>query len=176
MYIGKKGGNKVAEPKDISNLGIDVSSQYARAQEYFDKSIISDSRGVSIQTSMEVTLPSYATEHDRLFETSQRVQWADIKIPKAYNQQAKSDLFTYSMMPSLGPLSHDDVKVEIITAQMDTYRQALEQTPPSDWQRRNELLSNLDQGQKLLDFYAQKGEGDRDIASVMSRRTQYQRG
>jgi hypothetical protein len=164
----------MSDAKKIYDYPVETSIQYAKSKAYFDEKIITESSNVAMQTSIEVTLPAYATEFDHLFETRKSIQWADFNIPKEYNVQAKSDLFTQTLlMPSLGPAELKEVKREAITSQMNTYQGLLSKTPPQDVEKRLELEVNIDCAEKLLALFSAIAPRDKDLADIAARKNQY---
>lgn len=164
----------MSETKKIYDYPVETSIEYAKSQAYFDEKIISESSNVAMQTSIEVTLPNYNTEFDSLFETRKSIQWADFNIPKEYNTQSKSDLFTQALLlPSLGPAELKEVKQEAIKAQMNTYSGDLAKAPPQDFEKRLTLESQLDAGGKLLALFEAIKPKDKDLADIAARKNQY---
>ncbi|MBP9841726.1 MAG: DUF5399 family protein [Simkaniaceae bacterium] len=164
----------MTESKKIYDYPIETSIKYAESKAYFDEKIITESSNVAMQTSIEVTMPGYGTEFDHLFETRKSIQWADFNIPKEYNTQAKSDLFTQALlMPSLGPAELRDVKREAIVSQMNTYQKTLSSTPAADFEKRLSLEADLECGEKLLALFATITPKDKDLADIAARKNQY---
>ena len=164
----------MSESKKIYDYPVETSIEYAKSQAYFDEKIISESSNVAMHTSMEVTMPAYGTEFDHLFETRKSIQWADFNIPKEYNTQSKSDLFTQALlMPSLGPIELKDVKREAIVSQMNTYQGLLAQTPVQEFDKRLSLEAQIEQGEKLLALFDTIAPKDKDLADIAARKNQY---
>ena len=164
----------MSESKKIYDYPIETSIEYAKSQAYFDQKLISESSNVAMQTGVEVTLPNYNPEFESLFETRKSIQWADFNIPKEYNTQSKSDLFTQALLlPSLGPTELKEVKQEAIKAQMNTYNGELSKLPIKDFDQRLVLESQLDAGGKLLALFETMKPKDKDLADIAARKNQY---
>jgi len=171
-------------PRTIDNLGIDVSTRYAQDQKHLDDKLLKDARGISQQTLVDVTIPSYASEFDALFGLSKRnLPWADFQAPNRFNEQKKR-LFTHQIIPSLGTAEKKESQAQKIIAkvqsqmakgQTDKDKEGLKDPKKkfSEQREEQELTKEKKILIKLLDCIIYL---DKDIGSVNSRRMQYQKG
>lgn len=171
-------------PRTIDNLGLDVSTRYAEDQKNLDEKLIRDARGISQQTLIDVTIPSYSSEFDALFELSKRnLPWADFQAPNRYNEQKKR-LFTHQIIPSLGTEERKESQAQKIIAKVQSQiakRQADkdkegQQDPKKKFNEQREEQELTKEKKiliKLLDCIVYL---DKDIGAVNSRRMQYQKG
>ena len=128
--------------KVISNLGIDVSSRYAKDQANIHGLFKGGSTGAPSE--IVSTTPSYASEFDQLFNiSSARSTWANMSPPKNFSSSSNSVL-SNEFIPSLGSQEKTNQAIE-----------TLESLPKS-----NTILSKEDEKRRtdLLDFFKTKDE------------------
>ena len=107
-------------PRTIDNLGVDVSTRYAEDQKILDQSFIKESRGIPIDTEIEVTMPSFSAEVESLLRTQPtNVTWASFMAPPYYFEQRKR-LFTYQMIPSMGSEDKQESQAQKILAKLQS--------------------------------------------------------
>ncbi len=170
-------------PRTIDNLGIDASTRYATDQKEFDHKILKESRVIPKQAEIDVTEPSFSSEFDLLFDTGKRNSpWAQFCMPNNYNDQRKR-LFTYQIIPSLGPLDKTENQEKKILAHLQekAKKQGEEKKDrnkkeESDWEPEQQK-EEQEQEQKIL---AQLLKNlimlDKCMTDIIARRMQYQKG
>ncbi len=98
---------------EISDLGIDVSNQWARNQASVDMSLVKEA---SSQTEVAVTSPTYRSEFDLLLGDTRCVTTiACFSPPPDFSEQANC-FFTYQLMPSLGSEERFNAQTERVHA------------------------------------------------------------
>jgi hypothetical protein len=153
--------------RTIDNLGIDSSTRYAEDRAYYDDSFVKEAR-IPLQAQIDVTLPSYASEFDLLFETDKRYsRYATIPAPRGFYEQ-KRLIFSNLIIPHLGTLDKRETLLQKLS-QMGMGGNAnqpynLEQEKTSF--EREALISLLKKLQSL----------DQTLIDINSKRTQYQKG
>lgn len=170
-------------PRTIDNLGIDVSSRYASDQKELDRKILREARAIPKQAEIDVTSPYYESEFDLLFGGEKRNSpWAQFSRPKNYNDQRKR-LFTYQLIPSLGPQEKTESQEKKILAHLQE-RAAEQQEREKEGQKREtvewEETQNLQEKEKEQKILAQLLKNlimlDKCMADITARRMQYQKG
>lgn len=180
----KKGDLYMAQPRTIDNLGPEAYTRYAEDQKLYDEKLVSEARGVQLQAEIDVTIPSYGSEYEALFETSKRNQfWADFFAPPKYNEQ-KRRLFTYQIVPSLGSPDKKEAQAQRIidmVAVNKKNKESAEAVAKSDnrtlaWERIRELEDEEHEKSVLLHLLNQVSDLERVLIDINSRRGQYQKG
>ncbi len=171
-------------PRTIDNLGVDVSTRYAQDVATLDESLIKDARGITLQTQIDVTQPAFASEFELLFELSKKnLPWAEFQPPIRYNEQKKR-VFTHQIIPSLGTLDKRERESAKIIAKADSYQKKKQGDQEKEGQKNSQKkfmeLQEEEQVKKekkilikLLDCIIYL---DKDMASIQSKRSQYQKG
>lgn len=173
-------GKEISMAKTIDNLGPEVSTRYAEDKRLYDSSLVKEARVVPLQTEIDVTLPSYPSEFDQLFETAKRnIFWAGFFAPPKFNEQKKR-LFTHQAIPSLGsPDKKEALAVrisEIVAKAQQKREQALKENRPLAWQDERELEEEEKEKRALLSLITQVGTIERTFLDINSRRSQYHKG
>jgi hypothetical protein len=146
------------KPKTIDNMGIDVSSRYAKNQEIFDPKLIKESDIVAakvVSSSMLSTAIPIASE---IF-TGQLVShtiWAIFAPPKNYYSNERG-LFSYELIPSLGGWEKREANADKLAKLAPT----LKDDP--EFEAIQSLLQSVD-------------TQSRDFDLINARRNQYQKG
>lgn len=170
--------------KTIDNLGIDTSVRYAKDQEYLDKTLSKESNYIPEQIRIDVTIPSYSSEFDLIFETSQRNKgWAEFLNPPGFAEQKKR-LFTFQILPSLGPEEAQQMHLERVKEKLDKDRkkQKRERDQRQDREKREpfeeEILLEEEEkeSEKIIRLIEVIFNLDKILIEINSRRNQYQRG
>ena len=165
-------------PRTIDNLGIDASSRYASDQKEIDLKILKEARGIPKQAEVDVTSPSYASEFDLLFDTAKKnTPWARFSRPQNYNDQRKR-LFTYQIIPSLGPQEKTENQEKKILAQLkEKANKQNDERKDKNTQDRSDWEDEQEKEQKIL---AQLLKNllilDKCMSDIIARRMQYQKG
>lgn len=151
--------------RTIDDYGIDASSRYAEDQNYLDKTLLKETR-VPQQAQIDVTLPSYSSEFDMLFELGKRhASWADFPPPAGYFEQQRR-LFTVLTIPKLGTLDKREVMIQKLTQMGKSGKPADPVAAERDNSDRQALISLLTRLQTI----------DQALIDINSNRTQYQKG
>ncbi len=172
-------------PRTIDNLGVDASSRYAADQQKFDKKILKESRVIPRQAEVDVTVPSFASEFDLLFDSEQRnTPWAKFSMPKNYNEQRKR-LFTYQIIPSLGPQDKTENQEKKILAHLKekTKQQGEEkkdqrqnQEGKTSWEEDQEEADREKEQKIVAKLLKNLIMLDKCMNDISARRMQYQKG
>jgi hypothetical protein len=172
-------------PRTIDNLGVDASSRYAADQQRFDKKILKESRVIPRQAEVDVTMPSFSSEFDLLFDSEQRnTPWAKFCMPRNYNEQRKR-LFTYQIIPSLGPQDKTENQEKKILAHLKE-RAKHQDEKGKDERQNKEGRASWEESQaeaeqeKEQQIVAQLLKNlimlDKCLTDITARRMQYQKG
>ena len=166
--------------KTIDNLGPEVSTRYAEDKKLYDSSLVKEARAVPIQTEIDVTLPSYPSEFDQLFETAKRnIFWAGFFAPPKFNEQKKR-IFTYQAIPSLGsPDKKEALAVrisEIVAKAQQKKEAALKENRPLVWEEERELEEEEKEKKVLLSLITKVGTIERTYEDINANRNRYQKG
>ena len=94
----------MAEFKEISDLGLDISRQYALYDQMREKNIIEGAEAVRIKTQIETVKPVLASFSSQLFELETRNQpFGEIEPPSNF-YLLQNRAYTYNLIPSMGGL------------------------------------------------------------------------
>ena len=159
--------------RTVDNLGVDVSTRYAEDQKALETylTLVKESP-LGTQAQIEVTQAAVPSELDQLFDLAKlRLPWGQFSSPPGFETQSKGrGLFTYSMLPSLGP----DDKIETLMTRVQSHQ--ISPAPTTEWQTEKasqEKIKEKDALVKLLHTITDLGK---DLGEINSRRKQYQRG
>lgn len=172
--------------KTIDNLGIDTSVRYARDQEYLDKTFGIETRYIPSQTQIDVTIPFFSSEFDLIFETSQRNKgWADFFNPPGFTEQKKR-LFTFQILPSLGPEETQQMHLQRVKERLDKDRkkqkkernqeQGKDREKKEPFEEAIEMQEEQKESEKIFRLIEVICNLDKILIEINSRRNQYQRG
>jgi hypothetical protein len=164
-------------PRTIDNLGADASNRYASDQQYYDQKIIKESQSVTAQSQIEVTLPSFMSEWEGLFELRRRnLPWADFQAPARYAEQ-KRRLFTDHILPALSSEEMIDTQIERVKsrAKKDKERNK-EKRLAERWEEEIEEKDEEKEKNTLLLLLNCINLLDKALIEANSRRNQYQKG
>lgn len=155
-------------PRTIDNLGVDVSTRYAQDQEVLEKDLIREAPSIPLQTTIEVTSPSYPSELDALLKTQPtHASWALFTPPEGYYEQ-KNKLFTFQLIPSLGSDDKKDSQTQKIEARL----QAEEEKSKNPY----ELEQHIKKKGAIISLLKKISIFDNMITDVYSRIGQYKKG
>jgi hypothetical protein len=168
--------------RTIDNLGVDVSTRYAEDQKMADAQFLKETRLISSQTEIDVTVPFFPSEFDLLFETSRRnTPWADFYAPPRYNEQKKR-LFTFQIIPSMGSSDKIEAQLQRIAARVPK-REEKEEAEEKDkerrrlkWEKEKEEEEEEKEKNILINLLNSVSLFDKFLVDINSRRGQYQRG
>ncbi len=170
-------------PRTIDNLGLDASSRYASDQQEFDNKILKEARGIQRQAEVDVTIPSFASEFDTLFDVARRnTPWAQFFMPENYNEQRKR-LFTYQIIPSLGPQDKTESQEKKILAHLQEQskkqgdgKKDQRQEDRSSWEDEQERVEEEKEQKILAQLLKNLIMLDKCMSDITARRMQYQKG
>jgi hypothetical protein len=172
--------------KTIDDLGIGTSVRYAKDQEYLDKTFSKASVFVPEQTQIDVSVPCFSSEFDMMFEISQRNKgWAAFLTPPGFKEQKKR-LFTFQILPSLGPEEAQQIHADRIRSRLETDRAKRKKEKDKKEREGREKKAPFEED---IEFQEEEKESeviirlielisnlDRILVEINSRRNQYQRG
>lgn len=164
-------------PRTIDNLGIDISTRYARDQNELDTSLIKEAGKVSEQAQIDVSFPSFTSEWEAMFEMGNRtLPWADFHAPEKYSEQKKR-LFTHNIFPGMG----DENKKEAIMLRVSTFTFTQEEGDKEKekkmaWEEEKEKEDEEKEKKTILALLNTIQLLDKLLVDVNARRGQYQRG
>ena len=170
-------------PRTIDNLGVDVSTRYAEDQKILDKTFIKESRGISIDTEIEVTTPSFSAEIEALLQTQPtNVTWATFTPPAFYFEQRKR-LFTFQMIPSMGSEDKQESQGQKILAKLQSIvekpvekKEDKQSDQRQKYQEERALEEETREKKVLSSLLKTVTTFDKLIIEINSRRSQYQKG
>ena len=162
--------------KTIDDLGIETSIRYAKDQQVFDRSIVSQAGKISTQTKVEVSTLAFASEFETLFETTERNKgWALFERPPHYFIQSNI-LFSYQMIPSLGGDENLVFIKQRIRDKLEKERKKKGQKNQAPYEQEIELKENEEESSKLIAFLDILEQLDQMLIQINSKRSQYQKG
>jgi hypothetical protein len=170
-------------PRTIDNLGVDASTRYAVDQQEFDNKILKEARGIQRQAEVDVTIPSFSSEFDILFDVAKRnTPWAQFSMPDNYNDQRKR-LFTYQIIPSLGPQDKTESQEKKILAHLkeqarkqDEGKKDQNKEDRSSWEEDQEIVEQEKEQKILAQLLKNLLMLDKCMSDITARRMQYQKG
>jgi hypothetical protein len=179
----KRGKEDIKESFDmpartIDNLGIDISTRYAEDQKNLDQKLVREPGSVSAQTQIDVTVPTFASELETLFEMRRRTQsWADFYAPQGYNEQKKR-LFMHQIIPSLGSDDKHDMQLQRLNSYIFPINEEDEEKKEKrpQWELDSEKEEQEKEKKILLTLLNCISSLDKYLRDINSRRGQYHRG
>ncbi len=171
-------------PRTIDNLGVDVSSRYANDQKTLDRKILKDARNIPTQAEVDVTTPSFESEFDLLFDADRKnTPWALFCMPRNYGEQRRR-LFTYQIIPSLGPSEKTENQEKKILEQLQEQASLQEEKEKerrkhediSSWEEEQEAKEKEKEQKILVSLLKNLLMLDKCMADIIARRMQYQKG
>ncbi len=166
--------------KTIDNLGPDASSRYAEDRKLYDDKLVKESRVIPLQTEIDVTLPSYPSEFDQLFEIAKRnIFWADFFAPPKFNEQKKR-LYTHQMIPSLGSSDKKEALAarlgEIVERAKQRRAAAARENRPLSWEEEREIQEEEKEKNKILSLLNRVDFFERAFIDINAQRNRYHKG
>jgi hypothetical protein len=102
------------QSKTIDNLGVDISIRYAQNDDLYDENIIKDSKSIPKFTQLSINIPYFPSEVDELFGYEHKASsWAEFSPPTSF-LTSNIQLFSYQIIPSLGPIEKQEEEKEKI--------------------------------------------------------------
>lgn len=144
------------KPRTVDNLGIDASIRYAKDKELFEAGLIEESHLVSQKTAIPVSKPYIPSEYDPLFSVGKSLRWAHFSPPSEYLRAYARSLFSYQLIPSLGPYEKQDEDEDKLT--------------------QLEEAGEGEDLQAIIALFKCVRGLDKILATIQMKRNQYQRG
>lgn len=171
-------------PRTIDNLGVDASARYAADVKELETQILKESRIIPRQAEVDVSEPSFTSEFDLLFDSAKRnTPWAKFSMPENYTEQRKR-LFTYQIIPSLGPQEKTESQEKKILAQLkekadrqnkDRDKESKKEDR-SSWEEDVEKQEQEKEQKVLVQLLKNLLILDKCMTDISARRMQYQKG
>lgn len=170
----------MVDPRTIDNLGIEASIRYAQDQQELDKGLIREGKTVRGKTEIDVTIPYFASEFEKIYETQKRnIPVAALLPPPKYAEQQRR-IFTHQILPSLGTDEKIDAQTQRIkgTVRMPEIVQPVadKEKAPMSWEAERELQEQEKEKNILLGLTTMIQALDKDLIDINSRRGQYHKG
>lgn len=160
------------KPKTIDNLGVESSIRYARDKELLDTRFLEESKWVPQKTEVSSTKPYVPSEFDPLFSLAKTTKWAFFSPPPNYEMQMRA-LFSYQLIPSLGPFEKQEADSEKVAAIEEALQKKREQGKEGKGNGEEEEEEERKVVSALLSCIHML---DRTLTLINARRGQYQRG
>ncbi len=154
--------------RTIDNLGVDISVRYAQDKELQDTKFIEESRSIPKFIEQSVLTPYYPSELDILFGVEKRnAPWADFIAPLNFFQGIKN-LFSFQLIPSLGPIEkQEEEKQKITDYKKKKKKKKLFSREEEEEEKERDVLISLFSCLLFL---------DKNLESTNAKRGQYQKG
>ncbi|NGX27120.1 MAG: hypothetical protein K940chlam6_01051 [Chlamydiae bacterium] len=154
--------------RTIDNLGVDISTRYAKDREIYDETLIKEARLIPMQTRVDTTVPTYSSEFDLLFELGKRgALWALFRAPPNYYVYRRRT-FAEQLIPQLGSPDLQDAKLERLSALGNEEKERHENPrDEEEIEKETQILTKLLENLHIFDQL---------LIDINSRRSQYQKG
>ena len=168
--------------RTLDNLGIEVSSRYARDKQLLDSHLLSEAGLVSQKTESIAYKPYASAEFDqRFFFAMRTTSHLALFQPPANYFQGGSNLFSYQLIPSLGDDEQQEADLEKLTLWKEERKkrrnQAKHRAAPSLLEDEEfDDPNDEKQEQVLVTLLECIARLNRDLLLAISCRNQYQRG
>ncbi len=164
-------------PRTIDNLGVEFSTRYAEDRQKLDEKMVSESRSIPLQTEIDVTIPSYSSEFEQLFEMQKRnIFWADFHAPTGYYEQKKR-LFTFQIIPNIGSEDKQETQLDRIKSRIQRQEEEdPERKKKRSWEEEREEQEKEHEQKALLKLLQKILLLDKYLVDINARRNQYQKG
>jgi hypothetical protein len=155
--------------KTIDNLGVDLSVRYAQNEELYDRSLIEESKLIPKFAEISVISPYVSSEIDELFDyANKHNSWAGFSPPPNFIF-AKKNLFSFNVIPSLGPIELQEEKMEKI-------KQKKQKKKKSNKEKLLMEEKEDDENDILIFFFEALEKLNNELSSVNAKRGQYHKG
>jgi len=174
--------------RTIDNLGVDSSNRYADDQKKYDAAYLKESGTIPQRTEIDVTIPSFASEWEKIFGMENRPQfWADFYPPTGYFEQKKR-LFTHQIIPSLGSEEKNEAHAQKISALIPQMEKKIEEQKEKEkkegkkrtfnfaWEEAREKEEEIKEKNTLIALLHCISNLDKHLIEINARRGQYQKG
>jgi hypothetical protein len=173
LYNQKRGARMSIKPKTVDNLGLEASIQYAKGKAFLDPRLIEESKWVPQKTETSATKPYVPSEFDQLFSLSKTTKWALFSPPPNYEAQMRA-VFSYQLIPSLGPFEKQEADSEKIAAIEDALQK--KRDSKKGGQGQQDFEEEEKERKIVADLLSCIHMLDRTLTLINARRSQYQRG
>lgn len=161
--------------RTVDNLGVDVSSQYAKTQSELDPKLLKEAKEIHRQSEIDVTIPS-KSEFDLLFDVPRKnTPWAQFSPPDGYNEQRKR-LFTHQVIPSLGAPDKIESHERKVMAKFKEKERPQNKEKLLDWETEREEEEKEKEKNTLTAFFKALEELNKCMNLVIGKRMQFQKG
>ena len=166
----------MADFKTIDNLGVDISSQYARTQGETKEDLIKESGIASISAKIDVTKPAYRSEYDMILGTRQRYKgWALFPFPS--NIAASSlRVFTSHLLPAIRADEFGLLEMDRLRAHQEKKRKDKKTKTSYNYEETIEDEEEEKESSTLMGFIEEVQQLDKNLIAINGRRNQYQKG
>lgn len=162
--------------KTIDNLGMDISSHYARSRGEMSEELIKESSIASSSAKIDVTKPAFKSEYDTILGTRQRYQgWALFPLPKDLERLSRR-AFTNHLLPSIRTDEFGLLEADRIRAHNEKKQKAKKRKTSYDYEEAIEDEEAEKESNTLMDFIAEFQQLDKNLIAINGRRNQYQKG
>jgi hypothetical protein len=157
-----------SKARTIDNLGVDTSVRYAQDQKSLDQKFLEDATFASSKSEIISTVPSFPMELEILFGFERKISaWADFLAPPDYTS-LRSSLFSFQLIPGLGTLEKQELKIEKIENFRKRKKKKKAMTKEEDEEEKEkEVLLKLLLCIKSL---------EKNLELINARRNQYHKG
>jgi hypothetical protein len=156
-------GGLMPEFKEISDLGLDISRQYALYDQIREKNIIEQAETIRLKTQVETVKPVISSFSSQLFELETKNQpFGEIEPPKNF-YLLQNRAYTYNLIPSMGG-------VEQMTIMLNSLSSTEEMLKSENKERDLEDLT------QLKNFMSMLLSLEKDFIKIENDRNRLQKG
>ncbi len=165
--------------KTIDNLGVEISTRFAKDLEQTQIQLISESKVVTPKAQIDVTSPAFKSAYDSMFGLRQRnKEWAIFQKSNAFDRTS-SRIFVHHLLPSIRSDEFGLMESDRIKARLQSKKKKRLQEKPQreyDWEERYEDEEELKESEILLFFIQAVQNLDKSLLAINASRSQYQKG
>lgn len=165
----------MSPPRTVDNYGIDASVRYARGSELEEasKKLLQESKSIPSLTEISVTKPYKGSELDSLLGlTAKTLPWGGFS-PPPNAPILKSTLFSFQLIPSLGPIEkqeEDELRIKHF-GQHKKKKKGKEQNEEHEESSEEEKEKEI-----LLALFACLKQLNNNLEKVNANRNRYHKG
>ncbi|MCP5510156.1 MAG: DUF5399 family protein [Chlamydiales bacterium] len=165
--------------KTVDNLGVEISSRFAKDLESVQTQLISESKTISPKTHIDISTPAFKSAFDTMFDLRRRnKEWAIFHRPSTVHW-GNARIFGSHLLPLVRSDEFGLLERERIMARRSTSKKKrLEEKAKNayDWEERYEEEEEQKESDILLFFIQAVQELDKSLIEINGRRSQYQKG
>lgn len=160
-------------PRTISDLGVDVSSEWAKNKAIEESFTLRGApSGISLAAEIDVTIPAYPSEFEKLLgPINQFHPRAEFNAPEGYSSQ-KNRIFT----PSQIVASISEERIEAQINRLKTLAETALKESAFPWEQARETSDFKNEQKILLEFEEKLKTLTRIQVDINGFRNQYKRG